>query len=126
MNIVSPEAISYCKDMYFTFSKTLKDQRINLDDYSSYNFIIDITGVVYQGASVNPNSCTVCLIGGINMFANAKAVYTPSQYYITEQQKVTLYRVMRDLARYSDSSTITSDNDKLEQSLNALYLNYCG
>jgi len=126
MNIVSPEAVSYSKDLYFTFSKTLKDEKVNLNDYASSTFIIDIDGTVYQGAQANHDNASITLIGGINMFINSKAVYSASQYYITEQQKITLYKIMREQARYYDSSTITSDNDKLEQSLNALYLNYCG
>ena len=126
MNVVSPEAVAYSKDLHFEFSKTYKDQKVNLDDYSSYTFIMDIDGSVYQGASANEQSAKVVLIGGINMFINGKATISPSNYYITEQQKITLYRIMRDLSKFSDSSTITSDNDKLEQSLNALYLNYCG
>ena len=126
MNEVSPEAIAYCKNLTFSFSNTLRDEKVNLQNYSSFTFIIDIDGTVYQGASADEQSATVCLIGGLNKFIHAKSVTAYSNFYVTEQQKVTLYKAIRELARYTDTASITSDNEKLEQSISALYNNYCG
>ena len=68
----------------------------------------------------------MCLIGGLNKFIHAKSITAYSNFYITEQQKVTLYKAIRELARYTDTASISSNNDKLEQSISALYNNHCG
>ena len=127
MNVVAPEAVSYSKSITFNFSNTLKDQPINMNDYVSSSFIIDIDGQVYQSAPSSDASATVTIIGGIDKFVNgSNPNRLASNFYITEPQKVTLYRIMKDLAIYTDSATITSNSDKLQQSLTALYYNYCG
>jgi hypothetical protein len=127
MNVVAPEAIAYTTNLTFNFSNTLKDQPINLDDYSSANFVIDIDGQVYQGQPVDGTNSTTIIIGGIDRFINgSNPNRLVSNFYLTEPQKVVLYRIMKDLAIYTDSATITSDSDKLQQSLTALYTNYSG
>lgn len=126
MNKIAPTAITYSKNLNFTFSKTLRGEKVNLNKYSTYNFIIDVDGSVYQGSSANEDNASICIIGGLNKFINSKANTIYSNYFLTEQQKVTLYRVMKDLSNFTDSAIITADNDKLEQALTALYSNYCG
>ena len=126
MNKISPLAVSHCTTLSFSFSETLRNENVNLDNYSSYSFIIDVDGTVYQGSSTNDTSATVVLIGGLNKFVNSKINTLYSNFYITEQQKVTLYKIMKDLAKFTSTAKITSDNDKLDQSLNALYNNYVG
>lgn len=126
MQELSPEAIAYSKNLTFAFSNTFKDQDINLNNYSQFTFIIDIDGKVYQGATANEDSATIVIIGGIDQFVNAKSNTVYSNFYITEQQKVTLYKVIKELARYTNTAVISSDNEKLEQSITALYNNYCG
>ena len=51
MNEVSPEAVSYSNNLSFTFSQTLRGENVNLDNYSSYTFIINVDGHVYQGSN---------------------------------------------------------------------------
>lgn len=126
MNKVGPNALRYSKNISFTFTYTLRGERVNLNRYASYTFIIDVDGSIYQGASANQSSATVVLVGGINKFINSKTISTPSNYYMSEQQKVTLYKAVRAMAEYSDSTVITSENPKLEQAINALYTSYCG
>lgn len=126
MKRVSPDAVSYCKNMTFTFSKTLRNQDVNLNDYQSSNFIIDVDGGVYQGASANEQSATITVIGGINGFINEKAVRLQLDFYVTSQQKITIYRIIKGLSQITDNATISSDNPILEQSVTALYKNYCG
>jgi hypothetical protein len=126
MNKVAPTAISYSKNLNFTFSNTLRGEKINLNNYSTYNFIIDVDGTVYQGSNANEDNANVCIIGGLNKFVNSKANTIYNNYFITEQQKVTLYKVIKDLSNFTDSATITASSDKLEQALTALYSNYCG
>ena len=126
MNKVSPTALAYSKNLSFDFSNTLRDFEVNLDDYSQYIYIIDIDGEVYQSASADENSATVLIIGGTDKFINEKMNTLNSNFFITETQKTVLYKAMKELAKFYDSAQITSNSDKLEQSLNALYSNYCG
>lgn len=126
MNIVSFAAISYSKNLTFNFSNTKRNEVINLSNYSSSNYIIDINGTVYMGSSPSEDSATVTIIGGNDTFIHEKATRLESNFYLSEPQKVVLYGIMREHCKWGDSAEITSDNDKLEQSLNALYRNYCG
>jgi len=127
MNLVAPEAVSHYTNLTFNFSNTLKDQPINLNDYSDSTFVIDIDGQVYQGSSSSGTSASVTIIGGVDKFINgSNPNRLASNFFITEPQKVVLYRIIKDLSIFTDSATIDSDSDKLQQSLNALYQNYCG
>ena len=126
MREVSPEAVSYSKNLTFTFSQTLRGENVNLNDYSDYTFIIDVNGIVYQGADSSEQAATIVIIGGVDRFIHGKTANLPSNFFLTEQQKVTLYKIIRDLSKYTNTATISSDNDLLEQSLSSLYNNYCG
>ena len=126
MNRVAPEAIAYSRNLTFDFSNTLRSESVNLNNYSDYTYIIDVDGSVYQSADANEDSASIILIGGIDGFAYEKMERIFTNFFITETQKVTLYKAIRELSKFYDSAKITSSNDKLEQSLNALYSNYCG
>lgn len=126
MKRVSFEAVSYCKNLTFSFTNTLRGEKVDLSKYSSYTFILDVDGALYQGADANENQASVILVGGLDKFINSKITNLYSTFYVTEQQKVTLYKIMKKAAEYSDNANISSDNDKLEQVLTALYTNYCG
>lgn len=126
MNRVSPSAVSYSKDLSFSFTKTLRGERVDFDKFSSYTYIIDVDGSIFQSAQANENQASVILVGGVNKFVNSKVTNIYSNFYITEQQKVTLYKIIKGLSEVTDDANITSDNDKLEQAINALYTNYCG
>jgi hypothetical protein len=65
-------------------------------------------------------------MGGSDKFINEKVERLESTFYITEPQKLTLYKAIKELSKRTDSAVITSDNDKLEQSITALYRNFCG
>ena len=126
MNRVAPTAVSYSTNLNFTFSNTTRGENVNLNDYSNFTFIIDVDGSVYQGSQASENNATVCIIGGLNKFVNSKLNVLHSNYYLTEQQKITLYKIMKDLSMFTDNATITADHNKLEHNLNTLYNNYCG
>lgn len=126
MKIVSFAAISYSKNLTFNFSNTKRNENVNLSNYSSSNYVIDINGTVYLGSSPSEDSATITIIGGNDTFINEKATRLESNFYLSEPQKVVLYGIMREHCKWGDTAEITSDNDKLEQSLNALFRNYCG
>jgi hypothetical protein len=104
----------------------LRNESINLEDYASSGYVIDVNGEIYSSGSVGGDSATVIIIGGSDRFINEKANRLESTFYMSEPQKLTLYKAIRELSMKIDSANITSDNDKLEQSLCALYRNYCG
>ncbi len=125
MNLVSLGAPSYSKNLEFSFSRTKRNEIINLNNYSSYNYILDINGNLYQGAQPGEDSATVLIIGGDDTFVNEKAKRISSNYYISEPQRVALYAMMREHSTWGDSAEITCTNsDKLEQALHGLYKNY--
>jgi hypothetical protein len=127
MNRVGYEAPSYSKDVSFNFSGSLRGEKVNLEDFSSYTYILDVDGTLYQGAQANDKQASICIIGGTTKFVNSKKPDgVHSNFYITEAQKVSLYKIVKKMSEYSDSANITSDNDKLEQAINSLYSNYCG
>lgn len=126
MNKVSPLAVSYSNNLTFNFSGTLRNEKANLDDYSSSTYIIDVDGTVYQSAPATEQHAIVTIIGGVDRFLYSKSATQYTNFFLTEPQKVVLYKIMRDLSNYTSSAVISSDNDKLEQALTSLYTNYCG
>jgi hypothetical protein len=86
MNTVGPDAVSYSKNLNFSFSNTLRNEKINLDDYSSATFIIDVNGTIYQGSAANESSASIIIIGGINQFVNEKVSRPVANFYLSEQQ----------------------------------------
>jgi hypothetical protein len=125
MNLASPSALSYAKSLNFSFSNTKRNEPVNINRYSSASYVIDVNGNIYQGSG-GGESISVVIIGGDDTFVNEKVNRVASTFYVTEAQKQTLYKIMKELSERSDEATISSDNDKLEQSLSALYRNYCG
>ncbi|CAB5221319.1 hypothetical protein UFOVP245_125 [uncultured Caudovirales phage] len=123
MNIVSPLAVSYSKNLSFSFSNTLRNEAVNLNNFASANYIIDVNGTIYQGAQANDDQATIIIIGGDDRFIGEKAERLSSSFFYTEPQKIVLYKILKEAAHYSASASITSDNDKLDIALNALYKN---
>jgi len=126
MNLVSPLAIAYHKNITFNFSNTLRNQIVNLSSFSSSGYVIDVNGEVYSTGTASGETVTVTIIGGSDRFINEKAYRLESKFYMSEPQKVTLYKIIKELSEKTDGATISSNNDKLEQALTALYRNNCG
>jgi hypothetical protein len=126
MNLVGPSSISYHKKLTFNFSNTLRNQQVNLEQYAQQGYVIDVNGNIYSSGTASEDSATVVVIGGSDRFINEKANRIASTYFMTEPQKATLYKIIMHLSKRTDSAEITSNNGKLEQSLNALYSNNCG
>lgn len=126
MNLISPEAVAHSKDLNFEFSNTLRGEKVRLENYSSATYVIDVDGNVYQGASANESSASIIIIGGIDKFINEKIQRPTINFYISEQQKLTIYKIVKELAAYYQDSTISSSNEMLDYSITALYNNYVG
>lgn len=123
--LMSPGALSYHKNLTFVFSNTLRNETVNISQYSS-DYVIAINGEVYSSGSASGDNATVVIIGGSDRFINEKTERLTSTFYMSEPQKLTLYKAIKELSKRTDSANITSDNDKLEQSITALYRNFCG
>lgn len=126
MILMSPGTISYHKNLTVNFSNTLRNEAVDLEQYATDGYVIAVNGEIYSSGSVSGDSASVTIIGGSDKFINEKAYRLESTFYMSEPQKLTLYKAIKELSRKYDSATITSDNDKLEQSLTALYRNFCG
>jgi hypothetical protein len=122
---MSPGALSYHKNLTFVFSNTLRNESIDISQYSS-DYIIAINGEVYSSGSASGDNATVVIIGGSDRFINEKSERLESTFYMSEPQKLTLYKAIKELSKRTDSANILSNNDKLEQSITALYRNFCG
>ena len=126
MNTVSPEAVAHSKDLTFEFSETLRGEPVNLNDYSSATYIIDLDGKIYQGASASEESASIIIIGGIDKFINEKIERQAVNFYMSEQQKLSVYKIIKELASFYQDAEISSSNETLQQSITALYSNYTG
>lgn len=126
MNSVSPEAVAHSRDLNFEFSETLRGENVSLNDYSDATYIIDLDGKIYQGASASEENATIIIIGGIDKFINEKIERQAVNFYITEQQKLTVYKIIKELASFYQDAQISSSNETLQQSIIALYSNYVG
>jgi hypothetical protein len=126
MNTVSPEAVAHSKDLTFEFSETLRGESVNLNDYSGSTYVIDIDGTIYQGESATEDSAKIVIIGGIDKFINEKIERQAVNFYLSEQQKLTIYKIIKELASFYQNAQISSSNETLQQSITALYSNYTG
>ena len=125
MILMSPSSLSYHKNLTFNFSNTLRNQEVDLEKYAKNGYVIDVNGEIYSSGSVNGEDATIVVIGGSDRFINEKTNRLAASFYMSEPQKITLYKAIKELSKKIDSANITSNNDKLEQSLNSLYKNYC-
>ena len=126
MNVVSPSAISYSKNLTFEFSNTLRNENVNMSDYSYAQYVIDVDGKIYQFAPANEQDATIVLIGGIDAFINEKAIRPQAPFYITQQQKNTIYKIMKEHANYYSDAEVIGTSDGLDQCVSALYNNLVG
>jgi hypothetical protein len=126
MNLMSPSSLSYYKNLSFDFSNTMRNEKVNIEEYASSGYVIDVNGEIYSSGSIGGDSATIVIIGGSDRFINEKTSRLESTFYMSEPQKLTLYKIIKEISMKLDSVNITSNNnDKLEQSLCALYKNYC-
>ena len=125
MMLMSPGALSYHKNLTFVFSNTLRNETVDISQYAS-DYVIAVNGEVYSSGSASGDNATVVIIGGSDRFINEKTERLESTFYMSEPQKLTIYKAIKELSKRTDSANILSNNDKLEQSITALYRNFCG
>lgn len=126
MNVVSPSAVSYSKNLSFEFSNTLRNERVNLSEYSYAQYIIDVDGKIYNAASADEEQATIVLIGGIDAFINEKAIRPQLNFYISQQQKNVIYKIMKEHATFYNDAEVTGTSETLDQCVSSLYNNLVG
>ena len=124
MAIVGSALVAKYNNFTFNVTNTLRNETIDVNSISA-DFVISIDGTIVQNKTPASTSATVVLVGGLDTFVNEKSQRTP-KFYITENQKVILYNILKQVALVTDTAQITSDNETLEQIAYATYFNYCG
>jgi hypothetical protein len=121
-SIVGPEVVAQSDTIVFTTTGTLRNQIVNFD--TTNGFFISKIGRIY-GSSSAPTTATVTLEGGLDTFVNAKKVQEPI-FYMTTNQKLAIYNILRALAKRTPMADVSSDNDSLDLIVKSTYFNYCG
>jgi hypothetical protein len=122
--IVGPGAVAASKNIYFSTTQTQREQSVEIDAVGG-NFVIDSHGLIHQISPGDQNQATVTFIGGIDTFINEKEFRTPS-FYLTQKQKITLYGILKILAKSSSNSELSGDDPTLDLLVTSIYGNYCG
>ena len=123
-DIVGPGAVGSCKNLYFKLTDTYRDEDIDPASQGG-NFVIDKDGTIYKIGDPQPNSAAITVIGGKDTFSHEKQK-RPDTFYITQRQKVTLYKILSELASKTNKAELHSDNTTLEHLVCSVYANYCG
>lgn len=124
MRRVDPSAIISGLKYTFEFTFTLRNETVDINSYEC-NYIIDIDGSIYEK---NPTSSDIKIkiVGGIDTFINEKETRATLNFFLTDGQKIVLYRIIREISKKTDSAIIEANQEKLMTFLQSLYTNYCG
>jgi hypothetical protein len=112
--------ISRIKTLNFEFTKTLRNQSVDLNSIGA-DFVINVDGTIYSNRSPS-ESASVVLVGGLSTFINEKISREPFTY-ITVQQQRTLYLIITKLGKVFKNATLTSSNQSLKNYLDEMYYN---
>lgn len=107
----------------FNFTFHFKDENVRLQDIpQDYDVLIERDGssIRNQNSSAREIS-TVYIVGGINAFEFEKEYRSSAAFFITEQQKATIYSLMRDLSL--EDILIEANEETLFNFISSLYTN---
>lgn len=124
MAIVGSATVARATSIHFSTTKTMRNQSVNPKSVKA-DYVIDLNGTIYSNRTPPPGQAHVVLIGGLDTFIHAKQK-RPSSFYMTEQQKVTMYAILRELSKKTNTASISSDVETLQTIAQAIYFNYCG
>lgn len=124
-SIVGPALVAGSKNLYFKLSATQRNEKYNITTDFEGNFVIDIDGTIYQLTEPQPDTAAITIVGGIDTFIGEKQP-RPSVFYLTQNQKVTLYKICKEVARLTDKAQLHSDNTILDHLITNTYSNYVG
>lgn len=121
---VNPAYPARYRNLTFNITRTLRNETIDLGSLSG-NFVIDIRGNVYLLNEPTGDDAVIDIEGGLDTFVHAKIVRTPLPY-LTQQQKTTIYSILKQLAVLTDTSQLDSNDDTIYEFVNSAYFNFCG
>ena len=124
MTVVGADQVASSVNLYFSTTNTLRGYDIDLNSIQA-NYIIDVNGTIYKNIEPTQNYATVKLVGGLDGFVNTKQP-EDSAFYMSIRQKVTIYNILKAVARRTDGAQITSSVSTLDAIVNGTYKNYCG
>lgn len=76
--------------------------------------------------TVTGSGSSVTVQGGDNTGAHTVSQLTPIPFFMSQSQRVSLQRLLKQLSSKTDYATIRSNNDALQEMATAIYRNYCG
>jgi hypothetical protein len=121
---VGASYVAKSKNLYFKLSENPRDEIVNISSLGG-NFVIDRDGLIYEISGAPQDTAAISVVGGADTFS-AEKQYRPHVVYITPNQKVTIYNILKEAASLSTTSQIYSDNDVLNDLVTSVYYNYCG
>ena len=123
-DIVGPGTVAKSKNLYFALSNTQRGEQVDINGLSG-NYAIQIDGTIYKISDPPEGSAAITVIGGQDTFVNEKQ-YRPYSFYITQRQKVTIYKIMKELSQVTNTAQLHSDDTLLDHLILNTYANYCG
>ncbi|PCJ96709.1 MAG: hypothetical protein COA52_00445 [Hyphomicrobiales bacterium] len=102
--------------MNISFSNTKPNEKVSLS--GTY---IDFIGDIY-----GPKSSSIIIQGGDDKGQYAVNQYEAGGFYMTQNQRRTLTKILQGMASYSDRGFVTSSNGQLQEMCNTIYRNYIG
>lgn len=124
MELAQISEIAAFSNLNFLFSFTLKGETIDFNSFDC-NYILDINGAYYKKALPN-QECNILVVGGIDRFIHDRTTAPLVPFYITESQKIALYRLLRELAQRTDTAILRANQERLETIVTSTYNNYIG
>lgn len=121
---VNPAYPARYRNLTFNITRTLRNERVDLKSLSG-DFVIDIRGNVYLLNEPTGDDAVIDIEGGLDTFVHAKIERTPLPY-LTQQQKTTIYSILKQLAVLTDTSQLDSNDDTINEFVNSAYFNFCG
>ena len=111
----------------FSFSNTDRGEDIDASSFSTH-FIIDSNGLIFKTDGSIPRAKTVTIIGGKDQHAHRKDESTGSSYYMSEQQKLVLNKIVY---KYGSAYPYTAElvdgnNTQLNETITTILRNALG
>jgi len=122
--IVGPGTVAKGKNLYFTLSGNLRGEGVDVTTLPG-NYAIDIEGTIYKNSEPPEGSAAITVVGGQDTFINEKQP-RPYCFYLSQRQKVTIYKILKELAKNTNTAQIHSDDILLDHLITNTYANYCG
>jgi VCBS repeat-containing protein len=103
-------------EMTFKFTNTKFNQSTSIS-----GTFIDFAGNIHGSKSQ-----TILIMGGDDKGAYSINDHEAGSFFMTQNQRKTLMRILKGLSSFTDNATISSDNGTLQEMCVSIYNNYIG